>query len=73
MPLPFVVDIVSKLHFENDTINTWKKGVVRALQKFIRTGTKAVGQTCPNCGEKETLVYQEGCPVCKSCGYTKCG
>jgi ribonucleoside-diphosphate reductase alpha chain len=26
---------------------------------------------CPECGS--TLVYQEGCHICPSCGYTKCG
>ena len=29
-----------------------------------------VGQ-CPDCGN--LLVYQEGCFLCRSCGYTKCG
>ena len=27
---------------------------------------------CPNCGQ-ETLVYQNNCPVCMSCGHSKCG
>ncbi len=26
---------------------------------------------CPVCGEK-TLVYENGCYICKNCGYTKC-
>ncbi len=26
---------------------------------------------CPDCGE--VLVFEEGCHICKSCGYTKCG
>ncbi|MBN1376657.1 MAG: vitamin B12-dependent ribonucleotide reductase [Dehalococcoidia bacterium] len=26
---------------------------------------------CPDCGN--LLVYQEGCHICPSCGYTKCG
>ncbi|MFA5065773.1 MAG: vitamin B12-dependent ribonucleotide reductase [Dehalococcoidia bacterium] len=29
-----------------------------------------IGQ-CPDCGNQ--LVYQEGCHICPSCGYTKCG
>ena len=27
---------------------------------------------CPNCGN-ETLVYQEGCLICKTCGASRCG
>jgi len=73
MPLPFVVNIISKLHFEVDSINTWKNGVERALKKFIPDGTQAVAGACPKCNDTNGLVYQEGCLVCKSCGYSKCG
>ncbi len=73
MPLPFVANIIGKLHFEVDSINTWKNGVERALKKFIPDGTKAVEGACPKCGDHSGLVYQEGCLVCKSCGYSKCG
>ena len=73
MPLPFVVNIISKLHFEVDSINTWKNGVERALKKFIPDGTKAPERVCPNCHEANVLIYQEGCPICTKCGYTKCG
>ena len=73
MPLPFVVNIISKLHFEVDSINTWKNGVERALKKFIPDGTKAAEHACPKCNDQNGLIYQEGCLVCKSCGYSKCG
>jgi ribonucleoside-diphosphate reductase alpha chain len=73
MPLPFVVNIINQLHFEVDTINTWKNGVERALKKFIPDGTKAAEHSCPSCNNQNALVYQEGCLVCKSCGYSKCG
>lgn len=73
MPLPFVVNIISKLHFEVDSINTWKNGIERALKKFIPDGTKAAEHACPKCSDLNGLVYQEGCLVCKSCGFSKCG
>jgi ribonucleoside-diphosphate reductase alpha chain len=73
MPLPFVVNIISKLHFEVDSINTWKNGIERALKKFIPDGTKAAEHACPKCTDPNGLVYQEGCLVCKTCGYSKCG
>jgi ribonucleoside-diphosphate reductase alpha chain len=73
MPLPDVVNLVSSLSLNTETINTWKKGVERALKKYIPDGTKArKGTQCGNCGSEE-LVYQEGCLICQNCGYSKCG
>ena len=72
MPLPFVVNLISKLHFETDSINTWKNGVERALKKFIPDGTKAAEHDCPQCHEKGGLVYEEGCVRCRNCDYSKC-
>ncbi|OIP01067.1 MAG: ribonucleoside-diphosphate reductase, adenosylcobalamin-dependent [Bacteroidetes bacterium CG2_30_33_31] len=72
MPIPFVVDLVNNLHFENDTINTWKAGIVRAIKKFVPDGTVDEKNVCPECG-KTSLVYKEGCLICSSCGYSKCG
>ena len=72
MPLSFVVDMVNNLHLNDETLNTWKKGVVRALKKFIPNGTKPAENICPDCNEP-ALVYEEGCLNCKSCGHSKCG
>jgi ribonucleoside-diphosphate reductase alpha chain len=73
MPIPFVVNVVNTLDLKSDNINTWKNGVIRALKKYIPDGTKAKGNSCPKCEGKDSLVYQEGCLVCKDCGYSKCG
>tara|TARA_R110002050_G_scaffold109799_1_gene221365 strand:+ start:99016 stop:101607 length:2592 start_codon:yes stop_codon:yes gene_type:complete len=72
MPLPFVVHMVQNLHLKDDALNTWKNGVVRSLKKFIKDGEKPVENQCPGCGEN-SLIYQEGCLTCKSCGHSKCG
>ncbi len=73
MPIPDVVNLVSSLRLDSETINTWKAGVERALRKYIPDGTKAkAGKKCPECGS-ESLVYQEGCLTCQNCGYSKCG
>ncbi|MEG1671429.1 MAG: adenosylcobalamin-dependent ribonucleoside-diphosphate reductase [Mucinivorans sp.] len=73
MPIVDVVSLISSLQLDSETINTWKNGVARALYKFIPNGTKAKsGITCPECGQ-ESLIYQEGCLVCSSCGHSKCG
>ena len=72
MPLEHVIRLVDSLQLESESINTWKVGVARALKKYITDGTEAHGLTCPNCGH-ETLVYQEGCLICKHCGASRCG
>ncbi|MDE6165284.1 MAG: adenosylcobalamin-dependent ribonucleoside-diphosphate reductase [Muribaculaceae bacterium] len=72
MPIDQVIKLVRGLELDSRCINTWKMGVGRALKKYVPNGMKANGQTCPNCGH-ETLVYQEGCLICTSCGSSRCG
>ncbi|MBP5409901.1 MAG: adenosylcobalamin-dependent ribonucleoside-diphosphate reductase [Prevotella sp.] len=72
MPIDHVIRLVSSLQLQSESINTWKVGVERALKKYILDGTEAKGQKCPNCGS-ESLVYQEGCLICKNCGSSRCG
>jgi ribonucleoside-diphosphate reductase alpha chain len=71
MPIPYVIDLVSNLNVEEDNINTWKNGVVRALKRYVENGT-AINTKCPECGES-SIVYEDGCLTCKSCGHSKCG
>lgn len=73
MPLPFVTELISNLTFDDESINTWKNGVMRALKKFIPDGTTHKKSSCPECSDKDGLVYQDGCLTCTSCGYSKCG
>ena len=72
MPIEHVMKLVSSLQLKDESINTWKNGVERALKKYIIDGTKANGQKCPVCGH-ESLVYQEGCLICTNCGASRCG
>ena len=72
MPIAHVIKLVGSLQLKSESINTWKIGVERALKKYIVDGTEAKGQKCPVCGQ-ETLVYQEGCLICKNCGSSRCG
>ncbi len=72
MPIDQVLKLVGGLELDSQSINTWKMGVERALKKYLPNGTQASGQRCPNCGN-ETLIYQEGCLICTSCGTSKCG
>ena len=72
MPIQKVVELVSSLQLNDESINTWKAGVARALKKYIPDGTKAEGSECTQCGS-ENVIYQEGCLTCPDCGHSKCG
>lgn len=72
MPIEQVIKLVSSLSLDSESINTWKNGVERALKKYVQDGTEAKGLKCPNCSN-ETLIYQEGCLICKTCGTSRCG
>ena len=73
MPLPYVVQLVQNMNFDEDNINTWKNGVARALKRYIPDGTAVKGiEECPNCHQKH-LVFKDGCVTCPDCGYSRCG
>jgi ribonucleoside-diphosphate reductase alpha chain len=72
MPLPYVVNLVSRLNLFDENINTWKTGVERTLKRYIPDGTKT-DHACPSCNDPQGLIYEEGCLKCKSCGHSKCG
>ncbi len=73
MPIPSVVDVIEDLSLYSDRLHTCKNGVVRALKRFIPDGTKAKGRICNNCNQEDSVIYQEGCLTCTSCGESKCG
>jgi len=72
MPIDQVIKLVSGLQLDNESINTWKVGVERALKKYIPDGTQIAEKHCPECDQK-SLIYQEGCLTCNNCGYSRCG
>lgn len=72
MPIEKAVDLINSLQLDNESINTWKNGVARALKRYVADGTEAKKQKCENCNST-SLIYQEGCLTCKDCGSSKCG
>lgn len=72
MPVVDMIDLISSLQLNSDSINTWKNGIERTLKKYVDDGTVVQGRKCQNCGS-ESVVYQEGCLICKECGSSKCG
>jgi ribonucleoside-diphosphate reductase alpha chain len=73
VPLPNVIRLIKQLHFSDENINSWKNGVLRALEKFLAEGTRNQKATCPQCNSVGTIETKEGCAICLSCGYSRCG
>ena len=71
MPIQYVIELVQNLNVEEESINTWKNGIARALKKYVPDGMVDEKEKCPTCGEK--LVFEDGCKHCRNCGYSKCG
>ena len=66
-----IINIIEKLEFNNRSLNSWQSGIIRSLKSFVPDGTESKGEKCPDCGE-ESIVYESGCKICKSCGSTSC-
>lgn len=64
----FIVEQLSKTDGE---LHSFTKAIARTLKGYIADGTDST-LSCLECGSK-TLVFEEGCQVCKECGSSKCG
>ncbi len=60
--------IEGKEKFEIPRLEHFEKGMVKPV---LRTEKEAPVGVCPECGSP--LVYEEGCKICKNCGYSTCG
>jgi hypothetical protein len=69
MPIEHVIKLVGSLQLKDESINTWKNGVERALKKYLGgDGVENGDVECPQCGHIG-LVTEDGFQVCKNCGY----
>ena len=70
-PIQYVVEQLHK-DIEMDMFS-FSKVIARVLKSYIKDGTVPGKTVCENCNSQDSLVYQEGCVMCKSCGHGKCG
>lgn len=68
MPPQYVAKVVDSLDFKDESINTWKNGILRALKPFMKD--EKTGDKCPKCGAD--LWRISGCIQCPDCGWSKC-
>jgi ribonucleoside-diphosphate reductase alpha chain len=57
---------------ESAYVGTFVFAVKKFLSTYVKDGEPVEDAKCSNCGST-TIVFQEGCSVCKSCGSSKCG
>ena len=70
-PVQYLVEQMQK--DKTADIFSYSKVIARCLKKYITDGTKASKQNCTNCTALGTIIYQEGCATCTSCGMGSCG
>lgn len=63
-------EIYKQLQKAKGTIVSFSKAIARSLAKYV---TEISNRTCEACGDREGLIFQEGCVTCKACGASKCG
>ena len=69
MPVICIIKTLQGMKFSNETVNSWRNGIVRSLKKWVKDGEDA-GENCPDCGRK--LIFENGCKHCPDCGYSAC-
>ena len=55
-------------HFEKEEEEKEGEDIIKPI---LQTEKEAPVGVCPECGSP--LVYEEGCKICKNCGYSTCG
>lgn len=69
-PVQYVVEQLQK--DKHSDMTSFSKVMARVLKSYIQDGTQSSDKTCPTCSKENSLVYQDGCVVCMSCGFSKC-
>jgi ribonucleoside-diphosphate reductase alpha chain len=69
--IPWATSVVDYVfHWLERKFSAGEQGTANAEQVPTRP-LEPSGIGCPECGA--ILAYQEGCLVCRSCGYNRCG
>lgn len=70
MPIEYLISTIKNISFPEETINSWKAGIIRALGSYVKE-KEVIGEACPECGAK--LIRENGCKHCSECTYSACG
>lgn len=64
--------VVHQLEKTKGDLASLSKVLARTLKKYIKDGTKVTGEECPEC-KSVNIQRDDGCIVCRDCGWSKCG
>ena len=71
MPIEYLISTIKNISFPEETVNSWKAGIIRALSSYIKE-KEIQGEVCPESGSAR-IVRENGCKHCTSCGWSACG
>lgn len=69
-PIQYMVEQLQK--DKHSDITSFSKVIARVLKSYITDGTLSTDKVCPTCSKENSMIYQEGCLKCVSCGWSKC-
>lgn len=70
-PIQYVTEQLQK--DKHSDVTSFSKVIARCLKNWIVDGTKYTAEKkCPKCHMENNFAYQEKCPTCMNCGWTKC-
>jgi ribonucleoside-diphosphate reductase alpha chain len=62
-------EIYEQLNKSGDTVASFSRVIARTLSHYV---TNVHGKQCDNCSSANGLLFQEGCVICRDCGWAKC-
>ena len=68
VPVEFICEQLTK--DKHSDMQSFSRAIARVLKTYIKDGTLAFGEKCPNC--ESQLVYQAGCSQCTNCAWSRC-
>jgi len=69
VPIRKIVKQLELVGEKNNNLHNFARAISRTLKKYITDGEKE-NSLCPKCNNE--LVRIGGCPMCQSCGFSKC-